>query len=209
MFDKTLINLHQKDVLTFGWFLSCLDSCPKIRLFAYWVSSPVSLARAFGSSLYLYKLHHQGRLTLEYNKKWSYNVARKTKCRTAMNRLQSNALLVGHSSTTVWTKPRQSVWINYFRSIWTQWILPRPHAAWCRNRGSFPRRAKNFFSFAVSRSTRGPSRLPVKLIPWATSFPGVKWLVCEVHRFPPSKAEVKERVELYLHGFMHFHGVVF
>jgi hypothetical protein len=40
------------------------------------------------------------------------------------------------------------------------------------------------------------------------SFPEGKQLRCETDHSPPSSAEVKEYVELYLHSPIRFHGVV-
>jgi hypothetical protein len=40
-------------------------------------------------------------------------------------------------------------------------------------------------------------------------FPGVTWPGCEADHSPPSSAEVKEWVELYLHSPIRLHGVVF
>jgi hypothetical protein len=51
--------------------------------------------------------------------------------------------------------------------------------------------------FTVSRTVLGPTQPPVQWVPGAPSL-GVKWPEREVGHSPPSSAEVKECVELYL-----------
>jgi hypothetical protein len=53
----------------------------------------------------------------------------------------------------------------------------------------------------------GPTQPPVQWVPGALSL-GVKRPGCEADHSPPSSAEVKECVELYLHSPIRLHGVV-
>jgi hypothetical protein len=52
-----------------------------------------------------------------------------------------------------------------------------------------------------------PTQPPVQWVPGALSL-GVKQLGCEADHSPPSSAEVKECLELYLHFPIHLHGLV-
>jgi hypothetical protein len=54
-----------------------------------------------------------------------------------------------------------------------------------------------FFATA-SRMALGHTQPPVQWVPGALCL-GVKWLACEADHSPPSSAEVKECVELYLY----------
>jgi len=49
----------------------------------------------------------------------------------------------------------------------------------------------------LSRLALGPTQLPIQ---WVLGLPGVKPLGCGADHPPPSSAEVKERVELYLYS---------
>jgi hypothetical protein len=60
-------------------------------------------------------------------------------------------------------------------------------------------RGWEFFSSPVSRTARGPSQPPIQWVPGAL-FLEVKQLGYEADHSPPSSAEVKEWVELYLHS---------
>jgi hypothetical protein len=51
----------------------------------------------------------------------------------------------------------------------------------------------------ASRTALGPSQPPIQWVPGVLSL-GVKWTGLEADHSPPSSAEVKERVELYLHS---------
>jgi hypothetical protein len=55
-----------------------------------------------------------------------------------------------------------------------------------------------FLFDTMSRQALGPAQPPIKWVPGALSL-GVKWLRREADHSPPSSAEVKECVELYLH----------
>jgi hypothetical protein len=55
------------------------------------------------------------------------------------------------------------------------------------------------FTTAVSRTALGPTRTPIQWVPGALSL-GVKRPGIEADHSPPSSAEVKECVELYLHS---------
>jgi hypothetical protein len=53
----------------------------------------------------------------------------------------------------------------------------------------------------------GPIQPPISWVPGALSL-GVKWLGREADHSPPSSAEIKEGVELYLHSPICLRGVV-
>jgi hypothetical protein len=69
-----------------------------------------------------------------------------------------------------------------------------------------PARAGNVFTTA-SRPALGPTQPPIQWLRGAFSL-GVKRLEREGDHSPPSSAEVKEWVELYLNSPIRFHGVV-
>jgi hypothetical protein len=54
------------------------------------------------------------------------------------------------------------------------------------------------FPITASRTALGPNQPPIQWVPGALSL-GIKRPRCEADHSPPSSAEVKERVELYLH----------
>jgi hypothetical protein len=58
-----------------------------------------------------------------------------------------------------------------------------------------------------SRTALGPTQPPIQWVPGALSL-GVKRPGREAYHSPPSSAEVKEWVELYLHSPTRLHGVV-
>jgi hypothetical protein len=62
------------------------------------------------------------------------------------------------------------------------------------------RRGLGIFLFTTaSRKALGPTQTPIQWVPGAV-FLGVKWPGREADHSPPSSAEVKESVELYLHS---------
>jgi hypothetical protein len=62
------------------------------------------------------------------------------------------------------------------------------------------RRGLGIFLFTIaSRTALGPTQPPIQCVPGALSL-GVKRLRCEADHSPPSSAEVKGWVELYLHS---------
>jgi hypothetical protein len=56
-----------------------------------------------------------------------------------------------------------------------------------------------FLFTTMSRTALGPTQPPIQGVPGALSL-GVKWLGRETDHSPPSSAEVKECVELYIHS---------
>jgi hypothetical protein len=71
-----------------------------------------------------------------------------------------------------------------------------------------PRRGLGIFLFTTaSRTALVPTQPPIQGVPGALSL-GVKEPVSETDHSPPSSAEVKECVELYLHSPIRLHGVV-
>jgi hypothetical protein len=64
-----------------------------------------------------------------------------------------------------------------------------------------------FLLTTASRVALGPTQPPIQWVPGALSL-GVKQLGHEADHSPPSSAEVKERVELYLHSPISLHGMV-
>jgi hypothetical protein len=58
-----------------------------------------------------------------------------------------------------------------------------------------------------SRTALGPTQPPIQWVPEALSL-AVKRPGHEAHHSPPTSAEVKEWVELYLHSPIRLHGVV-
>jgi hypothetical protein len=78
------------------------------------------------------------------------------------------------------------------------------------DRGSrvrFPAGAGNFSLTTASRTALGPTHPPIQRIPGALSL-RVKQPGREPDHSPPSSAEVKKCMELYLHFPIRFHGVV-
>jgi hypothetical protein len=61
------------------------------------------------------------------------------------------------------------------------------------------RRLGIFFFTTLSRTALGPTQPPIQWVPGALSL-GLKLPEREADHSPPSSAEVKERVELYLHS---------
>jgi hypothetical protein len=70
------------------------------------------------------------------------------------------------------------------------------------------RRGLGIFLFtAESRTALGPTQPPIEWVPGALSL-GVERRGREADHSPPSNAEVKECVELYLHSPIRLHGLV-
>jgi hypothetical protein len=59
----------------------------------------------------------------------------------------------------------------------------------------------------LSRPALGPTQPPIQWVPGALSL-GVKQLGREADHSPPSRAEIKECVELYLHSPIRLHGAM-
>jgi hypothetical protein len=70
----------------------------------------------------------------------------------------------------------------------------------------FPAGAGNF-SFTTASRTALESTQPIQWVPGVLSL-GVKRSRSEADHSPPSSAEVKEYVELYLHSPIRLHGAV-
>jgi hypothetical protein len=64
-----------------------------------------------------------------------------------------------------------------------------------------------FLFTTASRTALGPTQPPIQWVPGALSLE-VKRQGREADHLPPSSAEVKESVQLYLHSPMRLHGVV-
>jgi hypothetical protein len=78
------------------------------------------------------------------------------------------------------------------------------------DRGSrvrFPRGLGIFLFTTASRTALVPTQPPIQWVPGALSL-AVKRAGREADHSPPSIAEVKQSVELYLHSPIHLHGVV-
>jgi hypothetical protein len=72
----------------------------------------------------------------------------------------------------------------------------------------FRRGLGNFLLTTAYRTALGPTQPPIQRVSAALSF-GVKRPGREADHSPPSTAEVKECVEIYLHSPIRLHGVVF
>jgi hypothetical protein len=78
------------------------------------------------------------------------------------------------------------------------------------DRGSrvrFPAGLGIFLPTTASRTAVGPTQPPIQWVPGALSL-RVKRSGREADHSPPSSAEVKECVELYIHSPIRLHGVV-
>jgi hypothetical protein len=64
-----------------------------------------------------------------------------------------------------------------------------------------------FLFTTASRTSLGPTQLPIQWVPGALSL-GIKRLGREADHSSQSSFEVKECVELYLHSPIRLHGVV-
>jgi hypothetical protein len=76
-----------------------------------------------------------------------------------------------------------------------------------RGRSSSLGRVTNFLFSTLFRSTLGPTHPPIQWVPGAL-LPRVKRLGHEADHSPPSSAEVKQNVDLYIHCPIRLHGVV-
>jgi hypothetical protein len=81
-----------------------------------------------------------------------------------------------------------------YRSRYTDWIRAGLH----RGRSSSPGRVKNFLLSTLSRPTLGSTQPPIQWVQWAISL-GVKRPGREAEHSPPTSAEVKKNVGLYIH----------
>jgi hypothetical protein len=75
------------------------------------------------------------------------------------------------------------------------------------SRVRFPAGAGIFLFTTASRTALGPTQPPIQWVPGALSL-GVKRPVREADHSPPSSAEVKECLELYLHSPIGLNGIV-
>jgi hypothetical protein len=66
---------------------------------------------------------------------------------------------------------------------------------------------KNFIFSTSSRPVLGSTQPPIQWVPGALS-PGVKRSGREADHSPPTSAEVKENVDLYIHSPKHRYGVM-
>jgi hypothetical protein len=102
-------------------------------------------------------------------------------------------------SLRVWT---EFIWL---RVVWTRAVIAQSIQRWATGWtsgvvGFDSRRGLGIFlSTTASRSALGPTQPPIEWVPAAPSL-GVKRPVREADHSPPSSAEVKEWVELYLHS---------
>jgi hypothetical protein len=64
-----------------------------------------------------------------------------------------------------------------------------------------------FLFTTASRTALEPTQPPIQWVPGALSL-RVKWPRSQADHTPPSSAEVKECVEIYLHSLIRLHGVV-
>jgi hypothetical protein len=70
-----------------------------------------------------------------------------------------------------------------------------------------PARVKNFLFSKSSKPALGSTQPNIQWVPGAL-FPGLKWQVHEVNHSPPTSAEVKKNVDLYIISHISLHGVV-
>jgi hypothetical protein len=98
-------------------------------------------------------------------------------------------------SSSSWRIHKSDLFVCYARAMqrwatgWTIGVL-----------GFDSRRGLGILLFtSLSRTALEPIQPPIQWIQWALSL-GVKWPGCEADHSPPSTAEVKECVELYLHS---------
>jgi hypothetical protein len=92
--------------------------------------------------------------------------------------------------------------LQYRTDILTWAGIAQWHSAGLRTEWSGvrdPAGAGNFLLTIASRPALGPIQHPIQCVPWTLSL-GVKWPVREADHSPPSSAEVKEWMELYLHS---------
>jgi hypothetical protein len=76
-----------------------------------------------------------------------------------------------------------------------------------RSRSSSLGMVKNFLFSTSSRPALGSTRTRIQWVPEALS-PRVKLSGCEAYHLPPTSAEIKKNVDLYIHSSIRLHGVV-
>jgi hypothetical protein len=77
-----------------------------------------------------------------------------------------------------------------------------------RGRNSSPGGVKNFLFYTSSRPALGSTHPPIQWVPGTLS-PGINLPGREADQSPPTSAEVKKNVDLYMHSPIRLHGVVF
>jgi hypothetical protein len=110
--------------------------------------------------------------------------------------LSSNIVRVNKSRRMEWAGRVTRVYDMSWATGWTIGVL------WFDSQ-----RGLGIFLFAASRTALGLTQPPIQWVLGALSL-GVKPPGCEAHHSPPSNAEVKECMELYLHPPIFLHGVV-
>jgi hypothetical protein len=90
-----------------------------------------------------------------------------------------------------------------YRSRYNDWL----RAGCLRGRSSSPGRVKNFLFFTSFRPALGPILPPIQWVPGALSS-GIRRPGCEADHWPPTSAEVKKNVDLYIYSPILLHDIV-
>jgi hypothetical protein len=90
-----------------------------------------------------------------------------------------------------------------YRSRYSDWLRAGP----LRGLSSSLRKGKNFLFFTSSRPALGSIQSPTQWVPRTLS-PRVKRPGREADHSPPTSAEVKKNMDLYIHSPIRLHGVV-
>jgi hypothetical protein len=85
--------------------------------------------------------------------------------------------------------------------------LTHQQAGRSRDQSSSPGRVKNFLFSTSSITALGSTQPPIQCVPGALS-PGIKRPGHEADHSPPTSAEVKKNVNLYIHSPIRLHGLV-